>query len=388
MTKFYFTRLWQLAIFLFLFSACDSSDDFMIDTDVEETPEPPPEIEPTGYLAPITLPDTIKLTYGEDFYAELPEDYKDQNVSFEMLFNHENINITDNKNLEDVLDAGIVIDTLNNQFSIRSQELYPNNFSSSITGKRLPEAYEITLTASAYPTFLPVSKTFFVKIAPAQIDIDEMDNELRIPFAYQMYGTSDSITYHLSTHELDLENTQWELHQNGRPDGKVFIENNQISFDENAGDPDQEAEWTYDLIASLSRDGFTLATRQFRVRFILEIKFLYGTFYPDLDLTILTNRLHIALHENYQSPAPNVYPAQYKQSFSILNIQKDGAAFTNEAGIISIDQKTGQIAVAHNHSLTAGEYLIKVQAETTVGLTFETDITLVMSPASEDAHDH
>ena len=42
--------------------------------------------------------------------------------------------------------------------------------------------------------------------------IDEMDNELRIPFAYQMYGTNDSITYHLSTHELDLENTQWELH--------------------------------------------------------------------------------------------------------------------------------------------------------------------------------
>ena len=101
MTKFYFNRLWQLAILLFLVSACDSSDDFMIDTDVEETPEPPPEIEPTGYLAPITLPDTIKLTYGEDFYAELPEDYKDQNVSFEMLFNHENINITDNKNLED-----------------------------------------------------------------------------------------------------------------------------------------------------------------------------------------------------------------------------------------------------------------------------------------------
>jgi len=388
MTKFYVKRMGQFALLLFLFSACDSDDDFMIDTGAEKVPEPPKEIEPVGYLAPLQLPDTIKLTYGEDFIGKLPEEYQSQNVSFELQFHSENIEISSEKNLEQVLGTGVYVEETTNKLMIDSQQLYPNNFSSSVNGNRLPGAYEVTLTASASPTYLPVSKTFFLKIAPASVQIEEMDNSMAIPFAYQMYKDSDAITYHLSTAGLGLENTKWQLHQNGRPDQKVILQDNKVSFAEKPGDPDQEAEWTYDLVVSLERNGFTLATRQFRIRFIPEIKFLYGMYYADLNLTIYTNRLHIPLHKAYQSSAPQIYPEKYKKSFSILSIEKDGTVFSNEEEIISIDPETGQVKVAHNHSLNAGEYLIKVEAQTTTGLSFKTNLTLIMSQASEDNHEH
>ena len=48
MTKFYVKRMGQFALLLFLFSACDSDDDFMIDTSAEKVPEPPKEIEPVA----------------------------------------------------------------------------------------------------------------------------------------------------------------------------------------------------------------------------------------------------------------------------------------------------------------------------------------------------
>ena len=388
MIKFYVKRIGQLALLLFLLSACDSDDDFMIETDPEKIPEPPEEIEPVGYLAPLQLPDTIKLTYGDDFIGKLPEEYQSQDVNFHLEFHHENVEITSKKNLEQVLETGIYVDAATNQLMVDSEKLYPNKYSSSITGYRLPDAYEVTLTASASPTYLPVSKTFFLKIAPANVQIDEMDNSMDIPFAYQMYKDSDAIAYHLLAPDLNLENNQWLLHQNGRPDQKVILEQNTVSFAANPGDPNQEAEWTYDLIASLERDGYTLARRQFRIRFIPEIKFLYGMYYADLNLTIKTNRLHIPIHTEYQSSAPQIYPEKYKNSFSILSIEKDGTTFNNEENIITIDPDTGIVKVAHNQSLTPGEYLIKVEAQTTTGLDFETDLTLVMSKASEDNHEH
>ncbi|WBL26565.1 hypothetical protein [Zunongwangia sp. HGR-M22] len=383
MTKFYLKSMCLLASMLLLF-ACDSDDDFMVDTSKKDEPE---KIDPVGYLAPLQVPDTIKLTYGRNFTGALPEEYQSQNVNFELDFDNENIAITTEKTLQDVLAQGVYIDSNANQLVVDSQQLYPNNFSSSINASRLPEAYIVTLTANA-ETYLPVSKTFYIKIRTASLKIEELDNDLDIPFTYQMYSDAASAAFHVSAEDLNLENTQWQLHQNGRPDQKVLIDGNVITFAENPGDPEQEAEWTYDLISSLERDGFTVARRQFRVRFIPEIKFLYGMYYPDLDLTISTKRLHIGLHQTYQSAAPQVYPEKYKESFSILSIEKDGSNFENEEGIISIEAESGKINVAHNHSLTEGEYLITVEAQTNTGLTFEAEVTLVMNEVNDDNHQH
>ncbi|WBL21489.1 hypothetical protein [Zunongwangia sp. HRR-M8] len=383
MTKFYLKSMCLLASLL-MFFACDSDDDFMVDTSGKDEPE---EIELVGYLAPLQVPDTIKLNYGSNFTTVLPEEYPSQNVNFEMKFSNENSIINAEKKLYDVLQEGIFVDATTNKLVVNSQQLYPNNFSSSINGNRLPEAYVVTLTAKA-DAYLPVSKTFYVKIKPAALQIEELDNELSIPFAYQMYSDATSSKFHILAEDLDLENTSWKLHQNGRPDQKVLLNENVISFAENPGDPEQKAEWTYDLISSLERDGFTVARRQFRVRFIPEIKFLYGMYYPDLDWTISTNRLHIGLHQTYQSAAPQIYPEKYKKSFSILSIKKDGSNFENEEGIISIEAESGKINVAHNHSLTEGEYLITVEAQTTTGLTFEAEVTLVMNEVNDDNHQH
>ncbi|MDN3596900.1 hypothetical protein [Zunongwangia endophytica] len=383
MTKFYLKSIFLLAGML-LFFACDSDDDFMVDNSKKDEPE---KLDPVGYLAPLQIPDTIKLTYGSNFRGSLPEEYQSQNVHFELKFENENIAITTEKTLQDVLPQGIYIDSTANELIMDSQQLYPNKFSSSINGSRLPEAYIITLTANA-ETYLPVSKTFYIKIRTASLQIEELDNDLDIPFSYQMYSDAASTAFHISAEDLNLENTQWNLHQNGRPDQKVLLNENVITFAENPGDPEQKAEWTYDLISSLERDGFTLARRQFRVRFIPEIKFLYGMYYPDLDLTISTNRLHIGLHQNYQSAAPQIYPEKYKESFSILSIEKDGNNFDNSEGVISIDAETGKVSVAHNHSLTEGEYIIKIEAQTTTSFTFEAELILVMTEVNDDGHQH
>ncbi|PTB91129.1 hypothetical protein C9994_16090 [Marivirga lumbricoides] len=123
--------------------------------------------------------------------------------------------------------------------------------------------------------------------------------------------------------------------------------------------------------------------------FIPEIKFFFGTYYPEYDLTVKTNIVHIALGEAYESSAPSFFPAEYKKSFLIESIQKDDEDFDNSEGIISINENNGAVKVAHNHSLEEGSYKIIVKATTDdANLTLETDLTLIMSVAEDDDHDH
>ena len=128
-----------------------------------------------------------------------------------------------------------------------------------------------------------------------------------------------------------------------------------------------------------STSSFRVASTSFRVIFIPKIIFFFGTYYPEYDLTILLNNLHIALSNGYVSAAPALSPETYKSSFAITGIKKDGQVFTDTESIFSINEKTGSVTVKKSTSLTEGAYEISVKALTTTGLEFITTLTLNMS---------
>ncbi|SFW40983.1 hypothetical protein SAMN02927921_01513 [Sinomicrobium oceani] len=142
------------------------------------------------------------------------------------------------------------------------------------------------------------------------------------------------------------------------------------------------------LIPSLKKDGFTVASRQFRVALLPAMKFFYGAYYSEYDLSVKRDQLYIALYNTFESNPPVFYPEKYKNDFEILSVEKDGEVFVNENGIISIDKESGAVKVAHNHVLQQRCYKIWVQANVSTGLTFETTLTLIMEPPSEDGHQH
>ena len=217
-----------------------------------------------------------------------------------------------------------------------------------------------------------------LKITPAKLSIKGLDNQADIPFAYVLYGDPAN---DLEAPSAITEGTTWNIENKASVCTDITLKSNQLQFPVNAGDPDKKAEKAYDVLPVLQKDGFTVASRLFGVVFIPKIKFFYGTYYSDLDLTILLNNLHIALSNGYISSAPTLYPKKYKSGFAIVSIVKDGKAVEKTEGIFAINSQTGSVTVKKNSILTQGAYIITVKATTTTGLEFNTTLTLNMSKA-------
>jgi hypothetical protein len=329
----------------------------------------------------INLPSSIALTYGEQQDIALPAELlnaTDVQVRFD-LKETINLQVSSASKLHDKLGQAITFDKNTGKLHVNTTGLYPNNMVSSLTGVKLPETYKITVVVSSSEKAFEGKQTVDLKIAPAKLSIKGLDNQAAIPFAYVLYG--DPAEFALEASADIMENTVWNIDNKGSVGTDVNIISNQLQFPNNAGDPAKKAEKAYDVTPVLQKDGFTVASRIFRVVFIPKIKFFYGTYYSDLDLTILLNNLHIALSNGYISSAPTLYPEIYKSGFAIVSIIKDGKAVDNTDGIFEIDTKTGSVTVKKNSVLTQGAYTITVKATTTTGLEFNTTLTLNMSKA-------
>lgn len=347
-TNNYTKLLLSGAILLSIFSSCQ-----------KEEQQPVKEVE-------ISLPAAISLTYGEEQDITIPDELLNQSFSFAF---DENEN-TEGK-LYDKLAKAITVDKAQGKIHVNSKLIYPNGMVSSITGQKLPDSYKVTVMAGTGKT------TVAVTVTPAKFEIKGLDNKAEIPYTYVLYGNTGP-SFELEAGALLSENNTWYL------DSKdASLEGNKIQFKASAGDPDKKTEKTYDLVASLKKDGFDVASRQFRVIFIPQIKFFYGTYYPEYDLTILLNQVYIALSNAYVSSAPTLYPENYKSAFSITAIEKDGTAFENKDGIFELNDKTGVITVKKNTILTEGSYKLTVKAITTTGLEFSATMTLNMSKLEE-----
>jgi len=200
-------------------------------------------------------------------------------------------------------------------------------------------------------------------------------------FSYALYSDK-MVEFKLDALTTPVSNSTWYVEPQADQKQIVSVIESTIRFSADAGDPAKKAEHTYDLKPMLIKDGFVVAETKFRVVFIPQIKFFFGMYYPDMNLTILLNLLHIGLSNGYLSSPPTLYPENYKSSFSLVSVSLDGKVFDNSAAVFSVNQSTGSVSVKKDETLKAGSYKIQVKAITTTGLEYQTDLTLVMSSAS------
>lgn len=350
---------------LFLSMTACSNDD-------EKAPQKQIDIE----IAP-----AVSMIYGEQQEIALPSNVlgaSDLQVNLDFSLN-ENVKVNASEYLRDKLSTAVTINKESGKINVNSGLLYANSAVSSTNGTKLPDTYKIVVNVSSASQNFEGKQTVNLKITPAKITVKGLDSKAAIPVAYVIYG--DAANFEFEAPKNTSGEISWAIENQSSIGTEVSLNANVLKFGANAGDPNKKAEKAYDVSPVLLKDGFRVAAATFRVIFIPKIKFFFGTYYPEYDLTILLNNLHIALSNGYVSAAPTLSPETYKSSFAINGIKKDGQLFTDTESIFSINEKTGSITVKKSTTLTAGAYEITVKAITTTGLEFLTTLTLNMSKA-------
>lgn len=340
----------------------------------KDTFKPEPTIE-------IALPENTGMSYGQMVNIPIPSSLSNRNdltlsLSYEKTTN---VEISSSIKLHERLSKAVTFDENRQAIVINSSLLYPNRALSTTSGNKIPDSYAVTLLAKTSTGETVAKSDFKFTVSEGTIGINGADISNEIPFAYALYSENVT-TFKLEALDLPTEGTSWHLSSSTGEPNSVAIENSTIRFSTGAGHPDKKSEYTYDLRPALLKDGFPVASTAFRVVFIPRVKFFFGMYYPDMDLTINLNLLHIALGNGYLSAEPMIYPENYKSSFSLQSVSLDGATFDNSAAIFSVNPQTGAITVKKDDTLKAGSYKMIVNAVTTTGHELQTDLTLVMSP--------
>lgn len=329
----------------------------------------------------IELPTSVSMVYGEQQEIALPSTVlgaSDLQMSLDFSLN-ENLKVNASEYLNDKLSKAVTIKKESGKINVNSSQLYANSAVAEGSGVKLPDSYKIIVNVSSVSQNFQGKQTIELKITPAKLSIKGLDNKAPIPVAYVIYG--DAANFELESAQDVSAQMKWAIENQSSIGTEVSLNSNVLKFAANAGDPNKKAEKAYDVTPVLLKDGFRVASTTFRVIFIPKIKFFFGTYYPEYDLTILLNNLHIALSNGYVSAAPTLSPDAYKSTFAINGIKKDGQPFIDNNSVFSINEKTGSVSVKKDTSLTAGAYEITVKALTTTGLEFVTTLTLNMSKA-------
>ncbi|MCP2029729.1 hypothetical protein L1276_004923 [Flavobacterium sp. HSC-32F16] len=343
-------------------------------SDNEETPQKEIAIE---------LPSSLSMVYGEQQEIALPSDVlnaSDLQVTLDFSLN-ENVKVNASEFLNVKLAKAVTINKESGKIILNSGLLYANSSVSGISNIKLPDTYKISVNVSSDGQNFQGKQTIDLKVTPAKISVKGLDSKTDIQAAYVIYG--DAAIFELETLYNVSADMNWAIENQSSIGADVSLSSNFLKFAANAGDPNKKLEKAYEVNPVLLKDGFRVASTTLRVIFIPKIKFFFGTYYPEYDLTILLNNLHIALSNGYVSAAPNLSPETYKSTFAITGIKKDGQTFTDSNDTFSINEKTGSITVKKETTLTAGAYEITVKALTTTGLEFLTTLTLNMSKLEE-----
>lgn len=326
----------------------------------------------------LSLPAQVSLRYGETKEINLAKDLSSTTgLTFSFDFSQTaEINLGNGKKLRDQLSRAIQYDGEKHSMQINSALLYPNGAQSGST--RIPDDYNITVIAKESHGTVVAKETFSFKITAGTIAIKGLKTGNELPYAYVLY--SDQATdFEIDTTGIPLTDASFQLLSKAGQDNSASISGTHIKLSKDAGDPEKKAEKSFELIPELRKDGFLVASTTFRVIMIPQIKFLFGQYYPDLNLTINFSLIHIGLSNGYVSAAPTLYPERYKSTFELVSIQKDGIAFVDSEKLFSVNDQTGAVTVKKSDNLKAGSYKVTVKAMTTTGLEFTTDLTLAMS---------
>lgn len=339
----------------------------------KDAAEPNPPVE-------LSFPNALSMTYGTRASVTLPEDFaagSGLSISFDFSSN-ENVAISSSAALRDRLASAISFDAQKQSIEIDGALLYPNGAVSTSNGKRIPDNYQVTVLAKAADGSTAAKGNFQFQVTEGKIGVKDVKSESETSFAYVLYSDQGA-SFELDALLLPTAGTSWYLPETTALKDIVSVDNATIKFSKQAGDAQQKAEQAYELSPTLLKDGIPVAKMAFRVIFIPQIKFFFGMYYPELNIMVNLNLLHIGLSNGYISSAPTLYPEKYKSTFQIVSVQKDGQAFDNSASLFTVNNSTGAVTVKKDDALRAGSYEILVRAITSTGLEFTTDLTLVMS---------
>jgi len=338
------------------------------------------ETAPNPTEISLSLPSQVSLRYGETQEINLPKDLSSNNgliFSFDFSQTGE-INLGNGSKLSDKLNQAIKFDDKKQSIQINSALLYPNGAQSS--SARIPDDYKVTVIAKeSHGTVTVLAKeSFSIKVMAGSIAIKGLKDGNELPYSYVLYN-DQSTDFEIDPLGIPIAGASFHLMKKDGQENIASISGTHIKLSKDAGDPKKKAEKSFELTPELRKDGFPVASTTFRVILIPQIKFLFGQYYPDLNLTIDFSLIHIGLSNGYVSAAPTLYPEKYKSTFELVSIQKDGIAFADSEKLFSVNTQTGVVSVKKSDSLKAGSYKVTIKALTTTGLEFTTNLTLAMS---------
>ncbi|WP_104381304.1 hypothetical protein [Sphingobacterium sp. HMA12] len=336
------------------------------------------ETAPTPTEISLSLPSQVSLRYGETQEINLPKDLSTNTglvFSFDFSQTAE-INLGNGSKLSDKLNQAIKFDSKKQSIQINSAFLYPNGAQSSST--RIPDEYKVSVIAKESHGTVVAKESFSIKVTAGSIAIKGLKDGNELPYSYVLYN-DQSTDFEIDPLGLPIAGTSFHLKKEDGQENIASVSGTHIKLSKDAGDPEKKAETSFELTPELRKDGFPVASTTFRVILIPQIKFLFGQYYPDLNLTIDFSLIHIGLSNGYASAAPTLYPEKYKSTFELVSIQKDGSAFADSEKLFSVNTQTGAVSVKKSDSLKAGSYKMTIKALTTTGLQFTTNLTLAMS---------
>jgi len=320
----------------------------------------------------------FKLVFGQDTTLaftslgniKAPVDYV---LSFDGTAD---IKISTSINLHDRLKDAIQIDRENKKIVIKSGLLYPNSEVSTINGVAIPPIYKVALRAVAKDGKLLAEKLISFVLQKSSVHLLRSNAESS-DFIYTLFSDKAS-SFELHSEAARIAGTSWNVNSKGTDGETVKIEANSVVFAGNSGSLTQKDEKSYDLEPQLLKEGFPVASGKIKFIFIPAIQFVYGTYYPDLNLTVKYNYLFVDLQAGYVSKAPAFYPESYKGKFSIDKIEWNNKPYDNSNSIFSINEETGIISTKAKNDLPKGSYKLTVKATAKHGLEFTTPLTLVL----------
>ncbi len=325
----------------------------------------------------IDVPSDFNLSYGKDTTLELTA-LKSSNEQLEVKLSFDeiaNININRTVKLHDRLKEAIQVTADKKGILIRSSLLYPNSETSTINGEKIPPTYKVKIAAVNTKGVVVGEKSTTFKLSKSEVKIKGSAKDKSISFVYALFSDKETL-FDLETSLIGLTGTSWSFQSNTVDKEKISIQNNQLKFAASTGKLSQLEEKTYEVEPELIKDGFPVASAKVRIIFIPAIKFLFGTYYPDMDITIRYPKLFVDLSSGYVSSAPVFYPEKYRGKFTIERIELDGQLYDNKEGNFSINESTGVITAKTNANLKTGSYAFNIKATATNGLEFLTTITL------------
>ena len=327
----------------------------------------------------VEIPSDFKLTFGQDTVLTVkPLTNISSDIKLEISFDETaNIKITENIKLHDRLKEAIKLNSESKQILIKSNLLYPNSETSSINGEKIPPTYKFKISIIGKDGGIISQNTSSFVVEKSGVSIKGANKTNTIPFLYTLFSDKETL-FDLESSSKVIEGVSWKLGSTNIESEKVSIINNQLKFAAYTGKLSQLEEKTYEVEPQLIKDGFQVASNKIKIIFIPAIQFVYGTYYPDLDLNIKYNYLIVDLLSGYKSAAPAFYPEKYKGKFSIELIEMNTKEYDNSKGIFSIDENTGVITVKANNELKPSKYKLTIKATANNGLEFTTPITLVL----------